>query len=58
MSYCRYMAATDLEPTGSRRIIPWFDEPGFKANMTLHIAREPGRIVTANMPIQSQGDPV
>ncbi|KAF4525785.1 hypothetical protein B566_EDAN002047, partial [Ephemera danica] len=48
---------TDLEPCGSRKIIPWFDQPDFKANMKVHLAREPDRIVVNNMPIEMEGTP-
>ncbi|KAF4531512.1 hypothetical protein B566_EDAN004108 [Ephemera danica] len=48
----RHMAVTDLESTGARRVVPWFDQPTYKANITLHVAKEPGRIITANMPVE------
>ncbi|XP_059490055.1 aminopeptidase A-like isoform X2 [Neocloeon triangulifer] len=50
----KWLGVTQFEPTGARRAFPCFDEPWFKATFTLHIAREPLREVTSNMPIETE----
>lgn len=53
-----WLGVTQFEPTGARRAFPCLDEPSFKSKFTLHIAREPLRDVTANMPVENDNEPV
>jgi aminopeptidase N len=45
-----YYAFTQSEPTDARRLIPCFDEPGFKAPFELTVTTSKGNLVLANAP--------
>jgi aminopeptidase N len=47
----RWVLATDLEPSGARRIFPGFDEPAFKATFRLSLAVPSTFRALSNMPI-------
>lgn len=47
----KYMAVTDSEPHGARKIYPCFDEPSLKAVFTLTLGREETWVALANMPL-------
>jgi aminopeptidase N len=45
-----HYAFTQLEPTDARRVIPCFDEPGFKVPFDLKVTTPKGNLVVANAP--------
>ncbi|KAJ8681954.1 hypothetical protein QAD02_017746 [Eretmocerus hayati] len=45
----RWIAATQFESIYARRAFPCFDEPSFKANFTIHIAKPRGYNTLSNM---------
>jgi len=53
-----WLGVTQFESTGARRAFPCLDEPLYKSRFTLHIAKEPLRDVTANMPVAASNRPV
>ena len=44
----RYQAHTDLETSNTRRVFPCFDEPAFKADFDIIIARKAGKFALSN----------
>ncbi|XP_059487597.1 aminopeptidase Ey-like [Neocloeon triangulifer] len=54
----KWLGVTQFSPTGARRAFPCFDEPSHKAKFTFHIAREPLKDVTSNMPVVAANRPV
>ena len=53
----RWVLATDLEPSGARRIFPGWDEPAFKATFSLSVAVPATFRAVSNMPvIREQAD--
>ena len=51
-----YYAFTQLEPTDARRMLPCFDEPGFKTPFELKVTTPKGNRVFANTPEASHVD--
>ena len=47
----RWVLATDLEPSGARRIFPGFDEPAFKATFSVSVAVPSTFRALSNMPV-------
>ena len=45
------MLATDLEPSGARRIFPGWDEPAFKATFSLSVTVPSNFRAVSNMPV-------
>lgn len=43
---------TDLEPLGARRILPCFDEPGFKVPWQLELTTPGGLVAASNTPVE------
>ena len=53
----RWVLATDLQPSGARRIFPGWDEPAFKATFSLSVAVPATFRAISNMPvIREQAD--
>ncbi len=53
----RWVLATDLEPSGARRIFPGWDEPEFKATFSLSVRLPASFRAVSNMPvIREQAD--
>ena len=50
----RWVLATDLEPSGARRIFPGWDEPSFKATFSLSVAVPATFRAVSNMPVTSE----
>ena len=50
----RWVLATDLEPSGARRIFPSWDEPAFKAKFSLSVTLPANVRAVSNMPIVSE----
>ena len=50
----RWVLATDLEPSGARRVFPSWDEPAFKATFALSVTLPAGVRAVSNMPIVSE----
>ena len=50
----RWVLATDLEPSGARRIFPGWDEPAFKATFTLSVAVPATFRAVSNMPVSQR----
>jgi alanyl aminopeptidase len=48
----RWYAFTQFEPSDARRAFPCFDEPSFKAPVTLRVSVPEGQQVLANMPLE------
>jgi aminopeptidase N len=48
------MIASHLEPADARRIFPSFDEPAFKASVTLSVTVPKALMAVSNMPIASE----
>ena len=48
----RILLATDLEPTGARRILPCWDEPSFRARFRLSVDLPAGDAAYSNMPVE------
>ena len=46
----RTIASTQFESTDARRAFPCFDEPAFKANFSIALITEEGKVVLGNMP--------
>ncbi|MDQ6639613.1 MAG: M1 family metallopeptidase, partial [Pseudomonadota bacterium] len=46
----RVLLATDLEPTGARRVLPCWDEPSFRARFRLAVDLPAGAAAYSNMP--------
>ncbi|XP_044004939.1 uncharacterized protein LOC122850036 isoform X2 [Aphidius gifuensis] len=44
----RWLASTHLEPVGARRMLPCFDEPGFKATFELSVGRLKDYVAVSN----------
>ncbi|CAB3386081.1 Hypothetical predicted protein [Cloeon dipterum] len=53
-----WLGVTQFSPTGARRAFPCFDEPSYKAKFTIHVAREPLKVVTSNMRVAAANRPV
>ena len=47
----RWVLATDLEPSGARRIFPGWDEPAFKATFSLSVVVPANFRAVSNMPV-------
>ena len=47
----RWALATDLQPSGARRIFPGWDEPAFKATFTLSVVVPATLLALSNMPV-------
>ena len=47
----RWVLATDLEPSGARRIFPGWDEPDFKATFSLSVTLPTNFRAVSNMPV-------
>jgi aminopeptidase N len=45
--------ATSFEPAGERRLMPSWDEPGYKATFSLTVDAPTGRLAVSNMPVES-----
>ena len=50
----RWVLATDLEPSGARRIFPGWDEPAFKATFSLSVTVPTTFRAVSNMPVISE----
>lgn len=48
----KYMASSQMSPVDARRAFPCFDEPSFKANFSIVIARPDNMTSLSNMPIE------
>lgn len=51
-----HYAFTQLEPMDARRMLPCFDEPGFKVPFDLKVTTPKGNLVVANMPETERDD--
>jgi aminopeptidase N len=47
----RLLLATEMEPTGARRLLPCWDEPSFRARFRLTVDLPPGYSGYSNMPV-------
>ena len=50
----RWVLATDLEPSGARRIFPGWDEPAFKATFKISVAVPANFRALSNMPVSNE----
>jgi aminopeptidase N len=50
----RWVLATDLEPSGARRIFPGWDEPAFKATFELSVTAPANFRALSNMPVTGE----
>ena len=50
----RWVLATDLEPSGARRVFPGWDEPAFKATFELSVTVPANFRAVSNMPVASE----
>ncbi|XP_063908739.1 aminopeptidase N-like isoform X2 [Zophobas morio] len=48
----RWIATTNFQPIGARRVFPCFDEPNFKSQFEITIARRTNMTVLSNMPLR------
>lgn len=48
-NFIRYMATTQMEPTGARRAFPGWDEPAFKAVFDISITAADNLTILSNM---------
>ncbi|HSN98868.1 MAG TPA: M1 family aminopeptidase, partial [Candidatus Nanopelagicales bacterium] len=51
-----YYAFTQLEPMDARRMLPCFDEPGFKVPFDVKVTAPKGNLVVANAPESGRSD--
>ncbi|RFU28520.1 hypothetical protein B7463_g7812, partial [Scytalidium lignicola] len=51
-----WIASTDLEATGARRVFPCFDDPALKATFSIGLQVDKGLTCLGNMPVQSCTD--
>jgi aminopeptidase N len=50
----RWVLATDLEPSGARRVFPGWDEPAFKATFELSVTAPANFRALSNMPVTGE----
>lgn len=57
-NYFRYLATTQMEPTGARLMVPCFDEPSFKAIWRVRIIHPKGTNAISNALEEQQNQPI